>query len=169
MSSPATNWGQVEQDVVRHIRSEVEDDFARYVKPALSEGRADEVGKGYNSIYTVSGGTVAARAGRGGGGHIDLNEDWRLFVLIYAQDGRVDDEARFGAKGIHAVAAMVKGALNGYTPNYQDGNTGFLELVRDEPVAEYHNEAGTVGHKIRQTYILRTVLNTRVTGDSIAA
>lgn len=168
MSCDATNWGLVELDLLREVRAQIDPDFAKYVRSALSETRADEVAKGYNTIFTVSTGSRAARTGKGGGGYIQLGETWGLKCLIYAQDGRVDDEARFGAKGIHAVAALVKGVVNGYTPNDQVDNDGFLELVADEPVTEYQNEAGTVGHKIRQVYALRSILNTHVVGAAAA-
>lgn len=167
-ADPATNWGLVELDVIRRIREQISDDFAKYVRSAVSEDACDEMAKGYTTIFTWSNGTRARRSGKSGSGYLQLDEDWMLTVLIYAQDGRVDDEARFGAKGLHAVSALVKGALNAYAPSDQTDNDGCLELLRDEPVSEYRKEAGSYGYKVRHTYVLKTILKTLVTGAAAA-
>lgn len=168
--SESTDWGKVEQDVIAHMARALEDESNIVeIGSTVSEGRADTVAKGYNSIFTVSDGTVAARSGKSGGGYIQLDEDFKLTVLIYAQDGRSEEQARFGVDGIHALAAKVKGAVNGYTPNYQIDSVGCLELRRDEPVKEYADDAGSVNYKIRQVYLLKGILRSKVTGDAIAA
>lgn len=170
--SESTDWGKVEQDVIAHMTRGLEDESAVVtIASAVSEGRADTYPKGYTSIFTVSDGTVAARSGKSGGGYIQLDEDFKLTVIIYAQDGRSEEEARFGADGIHALAAKVKGAVNGYTPNYQIDSVGCLELRRDEPAKEYGGagDDGSVNYKIRQVYLLKGILRSKVTGDAIAA
>lgn len=162
--SASTDWGAVERDVIAWIRAGLTATDARTVKSMLSEKRADEFAKGLQSVFTHSHGTTARRTGKGGGGYLQLEEDWTLDVLIYAASGKVQDSDRWA---IQTLAAKVKGVVNGYTPSGQVDSVGFLELRRDAPVEDYQVEASS-GLKIRQTYVLIGMLNTQIKGAAAA-
>jgi hypothetical protein len=156
----ATDWGAVEQDVIVKLRAGLTATETRTVKSMISEGRADEFPKGLNSVFTVSRGSTARESGRSVGGYLRQDEEWALEVYIYSASGKVQDVDRWA---ILTLSAKVKGILNGYTPSGQTDNTGCLHLRRDQQVQEFAAAASS-GLKIRQTYVLPTLLQSQITG-----
>lgn len=155
-----TNWGTVEQDLIATILAGITATDARTVKSMLSEKSADEFPKGLNSIFTVSKGTRASDSDRSGFGYLRQDELWTVNILIYSASGKVQDVDRLA---IQTLAAKIKGIINGYTPSGQVDNNGCLRLRVDAPAEDYSTEASS-GLKIRQTYVLPSVLQSAVTG-----
>jgi hypothetical protein len=160
-----TDWGAVERDSHAWLTSNLLPDDIRQVQSAFSEEVADQAAKAFPSIFTVSLGCVAQRSNRSGGGYLKLDETFTLEVYLYGSTGKSDESGRWP---LQTLAAKVKGVLNGYVPQGQVDNDGFLELRRDEPVQQYLTKAGTLGLKVRQTYTLANILISQVVGVAAA-
>lgn len=154
-----TDFGAARTSIVAALRAALTTQEAMVVKGIRTEKAADEIAKGYNSIYVVDRGSRAETPEGSGNGYLRQWERRRFDVLIYVQSGKTLEQDELT---LLTLAARCKYIVTAFTPAGQANNDGCLELSVDEPITDYMDANG-VSMKVRQTYSLPVLLASQIT------